>query len=210
MKNYYNLINSQIQTHEENVRLDDLKTELEKQWQDDVDFEKQELEKKYVEERYYGVFVDRFLANLIELIIKQIKNKSNIEDKYCIELIYSHNHSVNPYDIKYDCAYISLVAPSISSDPLQIVTSYYDDSGILDDLNKNLETFCRHISFYSEISISDTSIPINNILGKVTRSLEKKIISFECTLKELINMYYMEKQRQAHENYDARKIRKNR
>ena len=138
-KNYYNLLKGQLQVCE-----DKQNEELRKKWEEDLSFEKQELEKKYVEERYYRIFVDRFLVDLIEKIIKQIKDKNDLENKYCIRLIYSHEHSVDPYDIKYDNAAICFEVPLISSNAQQWITSK-DDIGILCDLNKNFDTIYRHI-----------------------------------------------------------------
>lgn len=206
--NYYNLLKGQIQICE--AKKDE---NLRKQWEEDVDFAKKELNNQSLEDTYYEIFVDKFLVNLIEKITKNLSDKDELNQKHRILLEFYHSY-INDNDVfrKNFSASVNASVPAISSSTFGYVSANSErvNSGFYghDLMYRFDELFFRmykRISVYSEVSVSTVEKSSSPMRHGFSNNVVSEVMSFECTLEELINMYYMEKQRQEYENYDASK-----
>lgn len=204
-KNYYNILEGKLQIFE--AKEDEF---LRNQWQDDINFAKEELHDNYLERIYYQNFVDKFLVNIIETIIEKLRDKTELDSKHCIRFELIKKGTNNPSDKKtyFDGVSFEVKIPTISSDIIKSEYSYRCFDNDFDEkfkkLNELSDKIYSHISTYTEVSnLNDTSSePIK--YSPCFHYTDTRVISFECTLKDLINMYYMEKQKQEYESYDAR------
>lgn len=192
MKNYSKLIEGQLQICE--AKKDE---NLQKQMLEYLNFEKAQLHQESLEEIYYDVFVDKFLVRLIEGKIKEINNRDDLVNEFKVEIEFSHYKDLhNGYLYASPSrAHICLVEPK----SLKFYLNNKDNMYILGHFKELYTLICKNVSVYKDISIDfDKALILSD------KENTYFFLSFECTLDDLINMYYMEKQRQEYESYDAR------
>ena len=203
-KNYYNLLKSRIQICE--AKKDE---KLQKQWQEDVEFEKKELHNKFIEDSYYEIFVDDFLVDLIEKITKKAVDKDELNRKYRILLKFDYNRTRG--DGNYNpniSASIEMKVPEISQYCIGFVHAssksdcnrgFYSNN-LMYNFDEVFSSMYKNISTYTEVSFRTEDKSSVSMFHGLRRTFDTTILSFECTIEELINMYYMEKQRYEYEN----------
>ena len=203
-KNYYNFLKGQLQICEEKKD-----KKLQKQWQEDLEFENKELHNKFIEDSYYEIFVDDFLVNLIEKITKKTVDKDELNCKYRILLEFKYSRIRGDGNYEPDImASITLMVPAISSDCFGYVSAcsnanwcrgFYGNN-LMYNFDEVFSCMYKNISAYTEVSCQTSETVFVPMFHRLNRTFDKSILSFECTIEELINMYYMEKQRYEYEN----------
>ena len=196
-KNYYNLLKGQLQICE-----DKQDEKLRKQWQENIDFEKRILFEEFLQNLYYDLFVDEFLVKLIEEKIKNVNSKDDSTNKFKVKITFYHSitsDTYHPKETKYE-GKICLREPESFRFSLNQKDNIY-----LRNRKKLLGLY--HLVYNNLSTYFDVSNDFDEVLTYTHCDITGFCLSFEGTLKELINMYYMEKQRQEYENYDARKLK---
>ena len=189
IRNYYNVLSSKIQSTSLN----------QKQWQEDIDFAKEKLKNKSLEWDYYKMFVDNFLVNLMNEIISKIT---------CENEKYNKHHIIIEFKKYYDyyaSAFVYLEEKSDHPVTGEVEEQFkrYGEIGtpsLLKLHDEFISKIIENISLYTKVE--------TGIRKEIDRGIENIIrtVSFDCTIEELIDMYYVEK-RDEYVNYDARKVK---